>query len=301
MSAHPTAPHRPDLAAPTLLPARARSPHRTRRTLTRSLTAVVIGVVCLAVASPLAWMISTSLRPGNTVFTGSFLPESLTLDAYRQVLSTTDFGTHFWNSVWITVATVVGVLFFATLSGYAFARLSFPFKNVIYLLLLSTLMMPSTALILPLYLQLREFGLLDSQTGLLVLYVSGSTPFAMFLMRAFFETLPLELTQAARIDGAGEFTIFWRVILPLTRPGLATVVIFQFLQTWNEFLMANTVLQDTGKLPLQPVLFSLLGQYSTNWPLLTAGLVLSVIPIIAVYVWMQRQFVAGMTLGAVKN
>ncbi|NAZ85646.1 carbohydrate ABC transporter permease [Kineococcus indalonis] len=301
MSAHPTAPDRPGLAAPAALPARPRSRHRARRTATRSLTAVVIGVVCLAVASPLAWMIATSLRPGNTVFTGSFLPESLTLDAYRQVLSTTDFGTHFWNSVWITAATVVGVLLFATLSGYAFARLSFPFKNVVYLLLLSTLMMPSTALILPLYLQLRDLGLLDSQTGLLVLYVSGSTPFAMFLMRAFFETLPLELTQAARIDGAGEFTIFWRVILPLTRPGLATVVIFQFLQTWNEFLMANTVLQDTGKLPLQPVLFSLLGQYSTNWPLLTAGLVLSVIPIITVYVWMQRQFVAGMTLGAVKN
>lgn len=274
---------------------------RARRTAGRGVVAVLLGIACLAVASPLLWMLMTSLRPGNTVFTGSFFPDSITFDAYRQVVASNDFGLHFWNSVWITAATVAGVLLFATLSGYAFARLNFPFKNAIYLLLLSTLMMPATALILPLYLQLRDLGLLDSQLGLLIMYVSGSTPFAMFLMRAFFETLPEELTQAARLDGANEFQIFWRVILPLTRPGLATVVIFQFLATWNEFLFANTVLQDTGKLPLQPVLFSLLGQYSTNWPLLTAGLVLSVVPVIAVYVWMQRQFVAGMTLGAVKN
>jgi len=120
-------------------------------------------------------------------------------------------------------------------------------------------------------------------------------------MRAFFESLPDELSQAGRIDGANEFQIFWRIILPLPRPGLATVAIFQFLQTWNEFLYANTVLRDTGKLPLQPVLFSLIGQYSTDWPLLTAGLVMSIVPVIAVYVWMQRQFVAGLTLGAVKS
>lgn len=287
--------------APPLRRPPPRFGHRARSTTTRAVVAVLLGAISLLVASPLAWMVMTSLRPGNTVFTGSFFPEALTLDAYRNVMAATDFGAHFWNSVWITTLTVLGVLLLATLSGYAFARLDFPFKNVLYVLLLSTLLMPATALILPLYLQLRDLGLLDSQWGLLVLYVSSSAPFAMFLMRAFFETLPEELVQAARLDGASELAIFWRVMLPLARPGLATVVIFQFLQTWNEFLIANTVLQDTEKLPLQPVLFSLLGQYSTDWPLLTAGLVLSVIPVIAVYVWMQRQFVAGMTLGAVKN
>jgi ABC-type glycerol-3-phosphate transport system permease component len=120
-------------------------------------------------------------------------------------------------------------------------------------------------------------------------------------MRAFFETLPDELIEAARVDGGSEFTIFRRVILPLTRPGIATVVIFQFLQTWNEFLIANTVLRNTDALPLQPVLFSLMGQYSTDWPALTAGLTLSVVPVVVVYVRMQRQFVAGMMLGAVKS
>jgi len=204
-------------------------------------------------------------------------------------------------SVWITSVTVIGVLVFATLSGYAFAKLDFPFRNTLFVLLLTTLMMPSTALIIPLYLELKSLGLLDSQAGLLVLYISGSAPFAMFLMRAFFQTLPDELIEAARVDGGSELTIFRRVILPLTRPGIATVVIFQFLSTWNEFLIANTVLRNTESLPLQPVLFTLMGQYSTNWPALTAGLTLSVVPVVIVYVRMQRQFVAGMMLGAVKN
>ena len=233
--------------------------------------------------------------------TRGYFPYPFTLENYPNLFQRSTVPLWLLNSVIVAVVMTLFVLVVSSLAGYAFARLDFPFKNTIYLALLSTLMMPATALILPLYLQLRTLGLLDSQVGLLVLYVSGSTPFAVFLMRAFFETLPEELSQAARLDGASEFQIFWRVCLPLARPGLATVAIFQFLNTWNEFLYANTVLRDTGKLPLQPVLFSLVGQYSTNWPVLTAGLVLSIVPVIAVYVWMQRQFVAGLTLGAVKN
>ncbi len=265
----------------------------------------VVAILLLAISAltifPLVWLVLTSIRPANTVFGGSFFPSSVTLHAYATAWSSTDFGTHFLNSLMVTVATVIGVVILATLAGYAFATLRFPFKNVIYVALLVTLMMPSTSLIIPLYLQLKSFGLLNSRVGLVVLYVSSSAPFAMFLMRAFFETLPHELVQAARIDTAGEFQIFLRVILPLTRPGLATVVIFQFLSTWNEFIYANTVLQNTGRLPLQPVLFSLVGQYQTDWPTLCAGLTMSIVPVVAVYVWMQRHFVSGMTMGAVKN
>jgi ABC-type glycerol-3-phosphate transport system permease component len=269
--------------------------------LGKSFAAFVLLPFCVLMAFPFVWMLLTSLRQANTIFGGSFLPDKLTTAGYSTAWTTIQFPLHFWNSVWITSVTVIGVLVFATLSGYAFAKLDFPFRNTLFVLLLTTLMMPSTALIIPLYLQLKSLGLLDSQAGLLILYISGSAPFSMFLMRAFFQTLPDELIEAARVDGGSEFTIFRRVILPLTRPGIATVVIFQFLQTWNEFLIANTVLRSTDSLPLQPVLFSLMGQYSTDWPALTAGLTLSVIPVIVVYVRMQRQFVAGMMLGAVKN
>jgi ABC-type glycerol-3-phosphate transport system permease component len=276
--------------------------HRRRRfPFAKSfISLILLGLSALTIF-PLVWMILTSLREQNTVFGGPFIPSSISLNAYADAWSSTNFGLHFVNSLWITLATVLGVLIFATLAGYAFAKLEFPLKNLIYVLLLATLMMPATSLIIPIYLQLKSLHLLNSQAGLLVLYISSSAPFAMFLMRAFFETLPDELVHAARVDGAGELAIFWRVMLPIARPGIATVVIFQFLSTWNEFLYANTILQNTNALPLQPVLFALVGQYATNWPTLTAGLTMSVIPVILVYVWMQRQFVAGMTLGAVKN
>ncbi|MET9272232.1 carbohydrate ABC transporter permease [Kribbella sp. NPDC003557] len=267
----------------------------------KSVATFVLFPFCVLMAFPFLWMLLTSLREQNTIFNGPVIPRKFTGTAYREAWTSIEFPLHFWNSVWITTVTVIGVLVFATLSGYAFAKLDFPFRNTLFVLLLTTLMMPSTALIIPLYLELKSFGLLDSQTGLLVLYISGSAPFAMFLMRAFFQTLPDELIEAARVDGGSELTIFRRVILPLTRPGIATVVIFQFLSTWNEFLIANTVLRNTDSLPLQPVLFTLMGQYSTNWPALTAGLTLSVVPVVIVYVRMQRQFVAGMMLGAVKN
>jgi len=275
---------------------------RKRRVpLGKSLVALILIAICALTIFPLVWLILTSLRKQNTIFNGPFIPQHMTFQAYSEAWSATNFGLHFANSAVITSATVLGVLVLSTLAGYAFAKLRFPFKNLIYVILLATLMMPATALIIPLYLELKKLGLLNSQIGLILLYVSGSAPFSMFLMRAFFETLPDELVQAARLDGAGEFTIFWRVILPLARPGIAVVVIFQFLSTWNEFLYANTILQNTGALPLQPVLFTLIGQYQTNWPLLTAGLTMAIVPVILVYVWMQRQFVAGLTLGAVKN
>lgn len=274
---------------------------KTRTRVNGAVTSIVLLLISFATVYPFVWMILTSIRESNSVFGGRFLPENITFDAYSRVLEFTGFIGHYWNSIWMTVVTCAVVLVLSTLCGYAFAKLRFPFKNLLYIVLLSTLMMPGTALIIPVYLQLRSFGLLDSQLGLIIVYASGAAPFSMFLMRAFFESLPDELVHAARVDGAGELKVFLRVVLPLARPGIATVVIFQFLSTWNEFLMANTVLQTPDKLPLQPVLFSLQGQYSTDWTTLSAGLTLSAIPVILVYVFLQKQFVAGMTLGAVKS
>jgi ABC-type glycerol-3-phosphate transport system permease component len=281
----------------------ARRPHvrDTRQTVFRSGGFIVLMVLAAVMFFPFLWMILTSLRRSNTVFGGPFIPTHITFSAYSAAWNGIHFGSHFLNSLVITTVTVIGTLALSTLSGYAFAKLHFPLRNTVYFILLSTLMMPASALIIPLYLQLKSLHLLDARQGLILLYIGSSTPFAMFLMRAFFETLPTELVEAARVDGAGELTVFWRVLLPLARPGIATVVIFQFLSTWNEFLYANTVIQTPGRLPLQPMLFTLTGQYSTNWPVLTAALTMAVVPIIVVYVRMQRQFVAGMTLGAVKN
>jgi ABC-type glycerol-3-phosphate transport system permease component len=274
---------------------------RTRQAAIRVAGYVILTALSVVTAFPFVWMVITSIRPGNTVFTEGLIPSTVTFDAYVQVWNGVDLPRHFLISFWITAVTVAAVVFLATLAGYSFAHLDFPAKKTIYLVLLSTMLLPGTAMIVPLFLELKQLSLLDTTSGLILVYVGTNLPFAMFLMRAFFETLPRELRDSARVDGAGEFRIFWSVMAPLIGPGVATLVIFQFMFTWNEFILANTLLQTPEKLPLQPVLFAMQGQYSTDWPILTAALVLSVLPIVIVYVRMQRQFVAGLTMGALKT
>ncbi|MFG1708856.1 carbohydrate ABC transporter permease [Nonomuraea sp. M3C6] len=280
---------------------RSASRVRAQRRAWHSAAYVALITISAATAFPFVWMLLTSVRPRDTVFSGSAVPDKITFDAYERAWSQLDYPSHFATTLVITAITVVAVLALATLGGYAFAKLRFPFKGFLYLALLSTMMLPVTAIILPLFLQLRTMDLLGTRQGLILVYVGTSLPFAMFLMRAFFETLPDELVHAARVDGAGEFAIFWRVMLPLAAPGVATVVIFQFMTTWNEFLYAQTFLQNPGYLPLQPVLYTIVGQYSTDWPLICASLTMSILPIVLVYMRMQRRFVAGLTLGAIKS
>jgi ABC-type glycerol-3-phosphate transport system permease component len=278
-----------------------RRPADRRRVVRRTAGYLLLILLGAATAFPFGWLLATSLRNKDTVFTGPAIPTHLTFDAYRRAWTQLDFLSHFLTTLVVTALTVALVVLLATLAGYSFAKLRFPGRQAIYVVLLSTLMLPAAAVIIPLFLELKDMSLLNTRQGLVLVYVGTSLPFAMFLMRAFFETLPDELVHAARVDGAGEFTVFWRIMLPLAAPGVATVVIFQFLATWNEYLFAQTLIQTPGRLSLQPTLFTLVGQYSTEWPLLCAALVMSILPIIVVYVRMQRRFVAGMTLGAVQN
>ncbi len=278
-------------------------PRRRKSPFTPARIAVFSLLLLLALVTvyPFIWMVLTSLRPRNTIFNGPFIPEQFILDAYPQAWQQTEFGLHFLNSVFIAASALAGIVALSTIAGYAFAKLQFPYKRLIYVLLLSTMAMPATSLVIPLYLQVKGLGLLNSHLGLILVYVGSMSPFSIFLMRAFFEGLPNELIEAARIDGASEWSIFARVMLPLARAGVGTVVILQFLSIWNEFIYANVLIQDPSKQPLQPVIFNLVGQFNTNWPSLTAALTMAIIPVVIVYVRMQKQFVAGLTQGAIKG
>jgi ABC-type glycerol-3-phosphate transport system permease component len=260
-------------------------------------TLTVLAVISIY---PFVWMVLTSLRDRNTVFTGPFIPKHFRFNAYVDAWRETDFGHHLRNTVVIAGLSLAGIMVLSTTAGYAFAKLRFPFKRTIYILLLSTMAMPATSLIIPLYLQVKRLGLLNSTLGLILVYIGSMSPFSIFLMRSFFATLPDELIEAARIDGASELTIFRKVMLPLAKAGIGTVVILQFLALWNEFLYANVLLQDPDKHPLQPVVFNLVGQFNTPWNLLTAALTMAIVPVVVVYVRMQKQFAAGLTIGAVK-
>jgi ABC-type glycerol-3-phosphate transport system permease component len=280
---------------------RAGRRHRLGTALGRTAGYLLLVALTISSIAPLVWLVLTSIRPRSDVYSGELLPTAITFEAYQFIWQDMHIGLFFYNSFRITLVTVVVVAVLATMAGYAFARIDFWGKQIIFLTLLATLMVPGPVLIIPLFLELGDMGLIDTQLGLVLAYIGGSLAFAMFLMRSFFETLPAELVDAGRIDGASEFGIFWRIMAPLARPGIATIVIFQFRDTWNEFIFAATLIHTPELRPLQPAIFALVGRYSTNWPALAAALTASVVPIILIYVFMQKQFVAGLTTGAVKG
>jgi ABC-type glycerol-3-phosphate transport system permease component len=261
----------------------------------------VLWAIAISCLLPLLWMVMTSLRPGNTVFGGPIIPTSLTFRAYGYVWTQLHIFHYFLNSVYITGVTLVIVLAAATLGGYGFARLKFRGSGALFGALISTLFLPAAAILIPIFVELKFFHLIGTQIGLILLYSGTSVAFAVLLMRIFFERLPKELAEAARVDGAGELQTFWRIMLPLAGPGVATVAILQVLTTWNELLFANSLIQTPGRLPLQPELYTVVGQHTTNWPAVTAALTIASIPMIVVYVLLQRRFVAGLTAGAVRG
>ncbi|MCJ7703852.1 MAG: carbohydrate ABC transporter permease [Anaerolineales bacterium] len=249
---------------------------------------------------PIVWMAITSVKQRKQVFQ-SILPKTLDFSNYARVWRVMNFPQHFWNSILVTGATVLIIVAVATLAGYAFARYKFPGNNIIFYIFLGSMMIPPQVILIPMFMFVVDLNLINTLPGLIISYLGRNIPFALFLMRAFFKTLPSELADAARIDGCSEWRVFWSVYLPLARPGIATITIFQFMNTWNEFMMATTFITNPDRKTLQPSLFTAVGQYSTDWTALSAGLLMAITPIVIVYISLQSQFIKGLTAGAIKG
>jgi ABC-type glycerol-3-phosphate transport system permease component len=275
--------------------------YRPQRILTRLAAYFILIALALVTIFPLVWLLLTSVKSQDEVFGGSLLPSTFSLTTYADVWVTTDFAHHFLNSVFVTIMTMVIVVTAATLAGYAFARFDFPARDWLFYIFLGALIIPGQVILIPMFSFLKQLELLDTLPGLSLSYLGGSLPFAIFLLRAFFKGLPNELDDAGRIDGCTDLQVFLRIYLPLARPGLATVMIFQFVNTWNEFLFATTFISSPDTKTLQSALYLLVGRYSTDWPHLSAALVMAITPIILVYLVLQRQFVKGLTAGAIRG
>ena len=272
------------------------------RIMTSTIVYFVLILVAITCLFPVAWMFSSSLKNQSEVFTNmSLVPEQAKWGNYRAAWTKANFGTYFINSVIYTVFGVLGVVFIASLAAYAFARLQFPFRNVLFLLLISTLLIPLPGAFVPLYILLQKLHLLDTRLGLIFCYINGGLAFAIFLLRSFFQQLPKELEEAAMIDGASRFSIYWRIAMPLARPALATIVIFNALGIWNEFLLALIMLQDKAKMPIQRGLMVFQGTHITDYPLLMAGITIATVPVVVVYLLMQKHIIKGITAGALKG
>ncbi|KZK06433.1 N-Acetyl-D-glucosamine ABC transport system permease protein 2 [Lactococcus cremoris] len=250
---------------------------------------------------PFLWMISTSLKTGGVtmVFPPKFLPNPATLANYKDVFSKFPMLTFLINSIAVAILTTVGTIIVATMAAYAFARMHFKGRDKIFLLYLATMMIPAQVTMIPQFILLKNIGWIDSYQGLIVPNVFGV--FAVFLMRQAFLGLPKELEEAAFIDGANHLTVCFKVLLPLVKPTIATLGIFTFMQSWNNYLWPLIITSSKNMATLPLGLAMLQGQYATNWNLVMAGVVISVIPILAVYIFAQKYFIQGMTMAGMKE
>lgn len=253
--------------------------------------------------TPFAMMVSTSFKPQTFVLETppQLIPETPTLSNYVRAWTSQGFGRAFLNSTIVTVISTIGILFFSSMMAFAFARFEFVGKKLLFYALLITLMIPGMMLIIPQFLVAQDLGLLDSRLGLIVFYIAAQLAFTTFLLRGFFAGIPKELEEAIYVDGGSVWTVFWRLMLPLSRPALATAGIFGFLSAWDEFIWALTIINDPAlrTLPIAIALFQ--GQQATAWGLVFAASVIAVGPVIVTFVLFQRYFVSGITQGAVKG
>ncbi|HEV2893458.1 MAG TPA: carbohydrate ABC transporter permease [Actinomycetota bacterium] len=262
---------------------------------------VVLAVGLLITLAPFLWMLLGSFKPDAELqrVPPTWWPEAPSLDNYRELFDRLDFPRFFANSVLVAVAVTVGNLVFCSMVGYALAKLDFAGKRLLFGLVLGMLMVPGVVTFVPLFVLVSNLGMVNTYPGLILPFLV--TPLGVFLMRQFIGGLPDELLEAARIDGAGEWKIFARVIMPLCGPALATLGILTFLSSWNNFLWPLVVAQseDRYTLPVALALYSI-GQNATNYALLLAGSVVVILPVIALFVALQRYFVQGIATTGIK-
>ncbi len=270
-------------------------------------------VVCLPVAAsclfPLAWMVSSSLKTQQTVFTDfSLIPAVPHVENYARAWIQGRFGIYFLNSLGYTVLVVAGVVACSALAAYAFSRFTFRGSGFFYKLLLSTMLIPIPGAFVALYILLNQLGLIDQgsgqwlpRLGYILPQINGGLPFAIFILKPFFDGIPKELEESAEVDGCGVLGVFWHIMLPLARPALGVVALLTSLAAWNEFLLAYLVFSRHELMPLQRGLLAFHGAHLTEYPLLMAGMVISIVPIVAIYLVMQRTIIQGITAGAVKG
>lgn len=263
----------------------------------------------LVVVYPMVWLLYTSLKTDKDIFLDPFeLPalNNLQWVNFSNAWTKGNFGDYFFNSVIMTVMTVTLVVLLSSMAAYALSRFHFRGARPLFFYFLAGLMIPLQLGIVPLFFQMKDFGLLNSRWGLLTVYVAFGMPFSIFILTGFFKSLPSALYESALIDGAGEFRAFWSIMLPLARPGLITVAIFSFLGTWNEFFMAFMFLSGKGSehlrtLPLGLANLTIVSQYRSDWGMAFAGLVLVMLPTLLVYALLQKHLSKGITMGALKG
>ena len=284
-----------------IIKANARFTARPLRLVSRGILYALLIASAAFMLVPFLWMVSTSLKADEYVLTmpPRFFPQPLTARSYAELAELFPIGRMFFNSLFVAVLTTLGQLLTCSMAAYVFARIRFRGSGVLFLLYLATLMIPSQVTITPLFILMRYLGWLNSYQGLVLPGVFSA--FGTFMLRQYFLTIPRELEEAAFIDGASHWTVYRRIILPLARPALATLAVFAFMGSWNAFLWPLFVVRDLEMMTLPVGLATLHGRWLTRWNLVMAGTVITVLPMLVVYLLAQKYFVKGVVMSGIKG
>ncbi len=258
---------------------------------------IAVAITCIF---PLLWMVSSSLKTQEMIFKDmSLIPREFHFENYYLAWKEGGFGRYFLNSIFYTVSVVLGIVIIASLAAYAFSRFRFPGRNILFFMFMAAMMIPIPGSFVPLYVLLNKLHLRDTALGYILCMINVGLSTSIFLLKTFFDKMPKELEDAARIDGCSKLGIWWNVALPLAKPVLAVVVVFNALNVWNEYILALIIFDSKPLMPLQVALMTFQGEFITRYPLLMAGLTITALPIIIVYLLMQKYIVKGVTAGAV--
>ncbi|MBO0993128.1 carbohydrate ABC transporter permease [Bacillus sp. SD088] len=275
---------------------------KTGDTAFKFLIYIVLIFGAIAMLIPFIWMISTSLKGQGAVFEypPKLIPNPVHFDNYIRAWTSLPVGLAYLNSLKITILVTLGTLLSCSMAGYAFAKMKFPGKNILFITLLATMMIPGQITLIPMFMLFKEINWVDTHLPLIIPPILTNA-FGVFLLRQFMSTFPTELEEAARIDGLNTWQIYWRVVLPNCKPALAALGIFTFMANWNNFLTPLIYLNDDSKFTLPLIIASFQGLYTTDWTLLMAASAISLFPVLLIYMFAQRYFIEGITLSGLKG
>jgi multiple sugar transport system permease protein len=289
------------VAVPEAQPDPVAPPPKNRKIGRKALAYLALTLLAVLALVPFIWMLSTSLKNLDEVFLfpPKWIPSKLQFRNYTSLWHDFPMSTWIFNSLKVTLSVTIGVLITSSMAAYAFARINFPGRNLLFYMYLGALMIPGWVMLVPNFVLMRHLGWIDTHWALIIPAIGQ--PFGTFLLRQFFLTIPKELEEAARVDGAGHFQIFTQIILPLSMPALATLFVFQFLAIWNEFLWPLIVLNSPEKFTVPLGLAFLNTAHSTDWTRLMAGSMILLVPVILLFVVAQRYYVRGIALTGLKG
>lgn len=264
----------------------------------------ILIIYSIIVIFPLVWIFSSSLKSSMEIFANVWaLPKGIKWENYVNAWIEASIGKYFINSLFVTATSVFFILLLSAMVAYVLTRFRFLGNSFVFYYFLGGLMIPTFLGIVPLFLLLKDLHLLDNFIGLILVYIAYSLPFSIFILTPFFKSLPHELAEAAIIDGCSDFSVFWRIMLPLAKPGLITVGIFNFLGIWNEYILALVIISsgELRTLPLGIANLYMVQHYQADWGTLFAGLTIVMVPTLIVYIIFSKKLTSGITLGALKG